>query len=207
MKLSVHSLTGVALVMLLAPLPGARAEFIPWSYNWSRSPAEIHADAPGTSRITLTDESVRSAVGDSNIVATNLRTFSSALPGSPDRFTAKSYQLTLNLTDTASRQTGLMVFTGEIDGWVSALNSSLTNQFTGETTQSIVLGSNRYTATIGGFSPPGPPGSVNAGSIAAFVQMKVDAVVPMPEPGTLVLSALGAALLAGAHRRRRRVTR
>ena len=204
MKVSVRSLSGVALVMLLAPLPGARADLIPWLYNWSRSPSEIHSDAPGTSFITLTDESARSAVGDSNIVATNLRTFSTALPESPDKFTAKSYALTLNLTDVQSRMLGSLTFTGQIDGWVSSSNSSLTNTFTGDVTQSIVLGNNRYTATIGGFTPPGAPGSVNAGSIAAFVHMNVDSIVHMPEPGTLALSGLGAIFLAAAHRRRRR---
>src|SRR5262249_38622733 len=162
MKLSFPTLSGVALAMLLAPLP-ARADLIPWVYNWSRSPSEIHSDT-GTSTITLTDETAKTAVGDSNIVATNLRTFSTASATDPDRFTAKPYALTLNLIDVGSHKSGTMTFTGEIDGWVSSMNSSLTNQFTGEITKSLILGNNRYTATIGPFSPPGAPGSANAGA-------------------------------------------
>src|SRR4051794_39657464 len=49
--------TGVAaLGVLLFTTPAAKAELIPWMYNWSRSPSEIKADAPGTGYITLTDE-------------------------------------------------------------------------------------------------------------------------------------------------------
>lgn len=204
MKISFPTLAGVSLVLLLARPAGARADLIPWVYNWSRSPTEIRADAPGTSYITLTDETAKVAVGDSNIVATNLRTFSTASPTNPDRFTAKPYALTLNLTDVQSKRTGSLTFTGEIDGWLSAQNSVLSNTFTGETTQTLLLGGSRYTATIGPFSPPGTPDSANAGAIAALVQIKVQAIVALPEPGALALAALGAALLGAARLRRRR---
>ena len=75
MKRSAYSLGGLALALLFALPTSGRADLIAWSYNWSRSPSEIHADAPGTGKITLTDESQHNAVGDSDVVATNIRTF------------------------------------------------------------------------------------------------------------------------------------
>src|SRR5437588_594905 len=63
-----------ALALLLAAGPGARADWIAWSYNWSRSPAEVLADNPATGgKITLTDESQHTVIGDSDVVAANLQ--------------------------------------------------------------------------------------------------------------------------------------
>ena len=91
MKLSPLTLFGLALASLFALPPSVRADLIPWTYNWSRSPTDILADAPGTGYISLTDESLRTAVGNSDIVATNLHTFSTATDANPDVFTARPY--------------------------------------------------------------------------------------------------------------------
>jgi len=120
MKRSSYSLGGLALALLFALPTAGRADLIAWSYNWSRSPSEIHADSPGTGKITLTDESQHNAVGDSDVVATNMRTFSDALPAQPDHFTNAPYSLTLTLKDQVSGQTGSMTFTGEINGDLGA---------------------------------------------------------------------------------------
>ncbi|MFO0879635.1 MAG: PEP-CTERM sorting domain-containing protein [Gemmataceae bacterium] len=206
MKFSYHTLGWVAAVVLFAPLAQAQADLIPWMYNWSRSPTEIHADAPGTGYITLTDESNRYAVGDSNIVATNLKTYSTATIDNKDIFTAKSYSLTLQLTDVPSMTSSLLTFTGKIDGWLTAHSSYLRNTFTGATTQVVVLGTNRYSVTIDGYTPPGIPGSTNSGSISAKATVTVEAIVQqIPEPGSIVLASLGATLMSSlAWRRGRR---
>src|SRR5205085_1744668 len=80
------------------------------------------------------------------------------------------------------------------DGTLTALSSNIKNTFTGQTTQTVVLGSNKYTATIGPYSPPGPTGSSNAGSIAAHATVTVESVIlqDVPEPSTLVLAFLAA---------------
>ena len=207
MRVSPLTLAGLALSFLLIPIQSARADFIPWMYNWSRSPSEIHADAPGTGYITLTDESLKTAVGSSDIVATNLRTFSTATLANPDVFTAKGYTLGLFLLDVASNQSATVTFTGQLDGTLTATSANLQNTFTGTTVQTVVLGDNRYTVTIGPYSPPGIPGSANAGSIAAHASV---VVVALPEPGSLSLSGLGALFLGLARwhlRRRRRLLR
>jgi hypothetical protein len=204
MKYSPLTLFGVALMMLFA-VTEARADAITWMYNWSRSPSEIHADAPGTGYITLTDESTKTAVGDSNIVATNLKTYSTATIDNKDTFTAKQYTLTLNLVDVSSTASASLSFTGQIDGWLSAHSSFLQNTFVGPITKSVVLGDSLYTVTITGYTPPGIPGSVNSGSISAKATVTVEAIVAqVPEPATLTLSCAGLAVLVVARRRRQR---
>src|SRR5436189_4841271 len=53
MKFSPSAVGGAALVLLLAPWQAARADLIPWTYHWSSSPHEVHADAPGTGHVAL----------------------------------------------------------------------------------------------------------------------------------------------------------
>src|SRR4051812_33083706 len=102
MTYSPAALGGMALALLLAAATNLRAELIHWSYNWSRTPSEIHADPPGTGYITLSDEKLHTASGNSDIVATNLLTYSKADVNHPETFTNKQYTLALFLQDNAS---------------------------------------------------------------------------------------------------------
>ena len=211
MKLSPYHLAGVSLALLLAFVPKVHADPIAWAYNWSRSPAEVHADAPGTGKITLSDESQHTAFGDSDIVATNLKSFSTATNANPDIFTAKPYSVTLTLTDLASSTSGTLTFTGTLSGKLTGSSSNITNQYTGLTTQQLLRGDTLFTVTIGAYTPPGPPGSSNSGSIGAHTVVKVSHIIPvqtLPEPGTLVLSLLGVGAFGAGRRwrssRRRR---
>ena len=196
MKFSHSHFAGVSLALLLAFVPKAHADLIPWAYNWSRSPSDIQADSPGTGHISLSDESIHSAIGDSDIVATNLKTFSTATAANPDIFTAKSYATTLTLTDLTSGTTGSLTFTGLLNGQLTASSSNIGNTYTGLTTQQLILGNTVFTATIGSYTPPGPPDATNLGSIGAHTTVTVSHITPvefMPEPGTMTLSLLGLA--------------
>jgi hypothetical protein len=199
MKLSPVALA--AVLVLLAPATEARAELIHWAYSWSNVPDKIMADSPGTSYITTTNEPLRLAAGESDIVATNLRTFSTAPETNPDHFTAKPYTLNLFLFDIASGKSTTLPFTGQIDGTLTALSANLANTFTGQTTYTVQLGNHLYRVTIVAYTPPSPTGAQNAGSISAHAAITV---ITLPEPSTFALSGVGIALFALARWRRRK---
>ncbi len=200
MKLSPVTFAG-ALLAVLVSAPEARAELIHWMYTWSRSPSQINADAPGTGYIQLTDEGLKSASGDSDIVATNLRTSSTATTV-PDKFTAAPYTLSLYLFDVSSGQSNTLNFTGQLDGTLTAQSANIKNTFTGLTTQEVVLGTNLYVVTIGPYSPPGPTASNNLGAISAHASITVESLM-LPEPSALALSFLGLTAVGMARMRRR----
>jgi hypothetical protein len=198
------TLTTLALCLCFAPLPCLRADPIPWTYSWSRSPTEIQADAPGSGSIKLTVGSPKMIVGDSANVPINLETFSTATEDHKDTFTARPYSLTMTITDMDTGETGSRTFTGQIDGWLWAKGSLLNNTFISPTEQTIDLGHHRYTITIGPYVRPGAPGSDTLGSIGSVVTVSVEGIVQqLPEPGTMILASVGMILLGTAQMRRR----
>jgi hypothetical protein len=206
MRTSRAVLASTAFVLLLGHATAVHADPIQWTYTWSRSPADVMADSPGTGYISLTDEPTVQAAGNTDIVATNLKTHSTASSSNPDVYTNKDYTVTLTITDQASGKSGTMVFHGLLNGTVTANSSNIKNQFIGDTEQKLVLGSTVYKVTIGPYVPPGPPNSGNSGSVGAHADALVT-VQSLPEPGTLVLSLSGVLVLVlgrGARRRRRR---
>src|SRR5207249_3547993 len=99
-------------------------------------------------RLVLSNEPLGHAIGDSDIVATNIHAFSTASPDAPDVFTNRGYSLSLTLKDTASGATGVFTFTGEFSGTLTSGSALITNAFTGLATQTLTLGNNTYTVTI-----------------------------------------------------------
>jgi hypothetical protein len=204
MTYSPVALGGAAWFLLLFAATNAHAELIQWSYSWSRTPTQVAANSPGTGYISLTDQGMKSATGNSNLVATNIQAHSTATVQNPDVFTNKIYTLSLYLQDTASGKSGTLSFTGEFNGTLTADNSNITNTFLGQTMQSITLGDNLYTVTIGPYSAPGPTGAVNSGSIAARAQVQVSTIFHLPEPSSCLLAVMGAAGSLALVRLRRR---
>ncbi len=195
-----------ALVWLFVPAP-AQAAYIPWKYSWSRDHPIIYSDTSTTSYITLTDEALGKAAGTSDVVATNLKIFSDADPNKPAPFTNKDYTLTLFLLDVQSGKHGTLDFSGVLNGDISEFSSNIENTFLGKTKQTLVLGQHLYTVTIGPYTPPGPPGSTNAGAISARASVHVADIQKSPEPASIVLVLCGLPGI-GFHvwRRRRRET-
>jgi hypothetical protein len=187
----------------------ARADFVSWTYNFGRSPVAVPAGGAGTGGLSLTDESTHQADGTSDIVATNIRAFSSAPRNHPDTFTNSAYTLSMFLKDNASGISTTLVFHGVFNGIISATSANVTTSFTGLLVQTVKLGANTYTVNLGNFAPPGPPDASNAGSISAHVAVNEIAHGGgggAPEPSTLLLSCLGLSglCLAGWRKWRRR---
>ncbi|MHB1422950.1 MAG: hypothetical protein ACYC3I_07110 [Gemmataceae bacterium] len=197
------ALGGAAWVVLLFGAGGAHAELIQWSYSWSRSPTQVSANSPGTGYISLTDQPLTSATGNSYIVATNLQAHSTASVQNPDVFTNKTYTLSLFLQDQDSGKSGTVAFTGAFNGTLTAESSNISNTFLGSTTKSLALGDHLYTVAIGPYSAPGPTGAVNSGSIAARAEVTVSTILHLPEPSSVVLALLGAGCGLACVRRRR----
>jgi hypothetical protein len=106
------------------------------------------------------------------------------------------------LVDTSSGASGTLAFTGQFDGTLTAASSNIANTFTGKLTQSIVLGGNLYTVTMGSFTPPRPPGENNSGSINAHASVSVQTAFVTPEPGGFVLAGIAVPFLSIALWRR-----
>jgi hypothetical protein len=213
MKRFIHLFAATAVLLLAGA--SVRADVVPWTYSWQRSPISIAADGSGTGGVSLTSEALpKQAAGSSDIVATNLRIFSSATASNPDKLvTGGAYTLSLTLTDTTSGTSGTVTFTGKLTGTFSAGSSLITNVFTSPTVETLNLGANKFTVAIGPYSPPGPPSASNAGSIAAHVDVSSlssgggpgsgPGTADAPEPSGIVLSCLGLSCLGGAAWRKR----
>src|SRR6266849_1059867 len=165
---SIYSLAAALALTLLAQAH-VRADFVSWTYNFGRSPVAVPADGSGTGGLSLTDESTHQADGTSDIVATNIRAFSSAPRNHPDTFTNSPYTLSLFLKDNASGLSTTLAFHGVFNGIISATSANVTTTFTATLTETVKLGNNTYTINLGNYVPPGPPDASNAGSISAHV--------------------------------------
>ena len=184
----------------------AKAGLINWKYNWSPSSLAINADDPSGGHVSLTNEPAGSATGSSDVVATNLRTVSNAPATAPDTLHPQgAYTLTVQITDIESGTSGQLAFTGKLGGTFSDTNSNVTNKFTGQLTQQLVLGSHTYTVTIGPYTPPGPPNASNAGSIAAHVDVSGIQIERVPEPSTMALAIFGLSTVGAGWWRKRRL--
>ena len=199
---------GIALALLLLTNSSARADLLSWGYNWTPSASQVSANAGGSGYISLTDTPSMAASGASNTVVTNLHTFSTASATSPDTFNNANVSFTLQLKDLASGATGSLTFSGAFTGTITADSSNVQLTFTSPTTESLSLGGNTYTVTMGTYTPPGPPGASNAGSLNAFVSVApaggTGTISSVPEPSTFVLAGLALPWVGLSGWRRRR---
>jgi hypothetical protein len=190
------------------PVP---AETLQWTYNFSPGTPSLPSDANPSAYVGFTNEPTKAAVGSSDVVATNLRVFSSATAAAPDTLAiGGAYTLTLVLStvDEGVPHSVSMTFNGELDGTFSAESANISNIFGPNAMQEVQLGSYIFKVSLIAYTPPGPPDQLNAGSIAARVEVSSGVVSEnSPEPSTMLLSALGLSCLGGAAWRKRRQAR
>jgi hypothetical protein len=192
-KHSLPTCAGIALTLLLLTDATARADLL-WGYNWEPSSGKIYANGGGTGYLTLTDEPANSATGSSNTVVTNIQAFSTAPSTNPDIFNQAPVSFTLTLQDVASKATDNLTFSGYFSGYLTANSANVQLSFTSQMSETVTLGGNKYDVQVGTYTPPGPPGVTNSGSLNAFVT-----VTPLsggghtsgtPEPAALTLACL-----------------
>jgi hypothetical protein len=192
----------LALALLTLAADDAAASPIAWSYKAVPDTPAVLADEPGTSAVLFSSEASGPLPGNASPLLTTLTTVSVAKEGAPDVFTAAPYGIALEITDIASGQKGTLHLTGQLTGTLSETKSDFTNLFSGNLVQSVVLGDNRYSVTVGQFKSPGPPQGGLPGTIHATAEVSVEAV-GVPEPATLTLVGLGAACAAARYAWRR----
>jgi hypothetical protein len=196
-------------ILLLAWSQPVHAELINWSYTWSSVPDVVLADAPGTGKIYLDKQATGSVEvstedPETDIVATNIRTESTASISKPDVFTNAGFTLSLKITDGNSNTSETLFFRGVFNGKLTARSSMVRPTLNpDDIEQSIQLGDNIYTVRITTITPPGPPTSTNSGSIGARALVKVNDIKKVPEPSSWLTGIVGVAMLYLIMTRRR----
>ncbi|MBI1914233.1 MAG: PEP-CTERM sorting domain-containing protein [Planctomycetes bacterium] len=212
MKRSCVALFTGAVAALLFAGSSARADFVQWRYNWTPSTLKVVSDTSATSFVQLTNEPLNRPTGvqvsgDSDIQMTNVKVVSDAPRAAPDTFNLSAPVLfSLRLTDVASGAFADLPFTMKFLGDVSAESSHLRLDpaSTATTYSNIHLGNNIYGIDSVDYTPPGPPGSDNSGSISASVTVRPLNISKVPEPSTMVLSMVGLSFLGLSSWRKRR---
>ena len=206
-----------ALALLLMSGMGVHADPLPpgsvsWTYNFTPGAPAVISDSNPTAGVTFTNELTKTAIGNSNVAAANMSTFSVASAGSPDVLSshgAYTLSVTLGTTDGTGTHTATLTFNGKLTGTFSQDSSNITNVFGANSTQTANLGAYTFTVSLISYTPPGPPLQAQVGAIGAHVDISNLTLQgsDAPEPGTMLLSGLGLSFLGGAAWRKRRQAR
>jgi hypothetical protein len=221
--LTVHIGPLLAVVVLATPM--LRAESLPvapvsWSYQNPDNVAIYDLDNGARAGLTLQNSQPTTVTDSQDISAAKIIQWSIADPATADVVNNQSYRFKLKLLDIASNVSGIAEFTGILSGAIWATGTSLTNTFTGETSQMLTLGDNKYLIELTGFTAPNISGLDGFGQFLARVTVNPAAPPPppppppppdpdppitdAPEPGTLTLVGLGLPLVGAVQAWRRR---
>jgi hypothetical protein len=188
----------VRLFLMLAALvilgnERAQAEAIDFSYQWTVQPSVLPG-LPGSTGSVLFSAaqagSSQAMLGDmtgATIPGATVTTTSSAT-NPPDSFQA-GFSMKIHLSDTLSKQSGDLTFTGSVSGTLTATQSTLTGTFDNPLTQTLTLGGHLYSVSIAELFHPQPPGSPALVNISANVTVSNPKPTSTPEPSSLVLGA------------------
>ncbi len=191
---SLHCAVALAVVSYLSTGAWASPTF---TYDWTPTVPVVTGDG-GFNAINFSNQGpVTVSTGTVVGSATSL----TVLNTNSDTFTNGGYNLGVKITDGSN--SGTLTFSGVLNGVITnGVPESLTSTLTSQATQSIILGSDKFTVSMNGFVPPNPFGSGNKPGGFGF---QIDALAGpgggtappppnnVPEPTTLLLSCLGAA--------------
>ncbi|HEY7424648.1 MAG TPA: hypothetical protein VH682_10500 [Gemmataceae bacterium] len=195
--------TAVVILPWLAAAK-AQADAIHWTASGSPlGPTQIFPQNGVDAAISLFPGNTTTGTNTGSVVA--LEVFYSINPDALNTPTfggpSANYSLSLALHDDASGASGSLTFRGNFSGSGGTVSeASLTNTFLGPTTQTLMLGGNLYTVTIG---PYVNPSLSQEGSLSASISTQ-PATNSTPEPSSLVLACLGLPSLGLARWFRRR---
>jgi hypothetical protein len=164
----------------------------------------------------LNGASVDLMVGSARVRLLNLQTYNDHALRDGPHFENVHYTIMMQLFKDG--QHGDLMFSGLLSGAVHypSQTSTVTSTFLGPISQSILLGSDRFTVTLAPFPPlqwvpfPNPPDSellaqgYFGGTMDAQVDVASAGVAESPEPSTLALAGVGLGLAAAVTWRRRR---
>jgi hypothetical protein len=218
MKRSVSLFTAACAALLLAGSPSARAEDLPWTFDWTPGniPGNLRLVAPTSmtkmSYLQLTSEPIGkpfgTAAGASDLTMTSIKVFSDAPRSNPDSLAATSpVTFSLRLTD---KTTGLFhdfLYSVKFGGLISSESAKVTAMISPMAPfVNVKIGAGLYTINSPTYTPPGPPDSSNPAAISVSVNViPADGgkITGTPEPSTMLLSCVGLSCLGVARWRKR----
>ncbi len=223
-----------AMAAVILPwLAGAKAhaDLIQWTATGAAYPASGSAEVPALPNFPYSSAGILmdpgqystnpvSGTNSGSVVIANLSTTinynNDGSPSESYQFGGPSaqYRLGLLLRDQASGASATLTFRGYFSGYLPLADPSvpysLTNTFVGPTTQTLHLGHNLYTVSLGPvvlpryFNSPDDGPDLSMGSISASISAK-PLTNSTPEPSSLLLACLGLPSLGLTVWRRRKV--
>jgi hypothetical protein len=201
------SLFGAACVLALAA-GSARAGNISYNYDWTKTTDFVNS---GTGSILFaTASGTGQGPGSMNVMGATVTSNSNAAPAAPDVFNGQSFTATVLITDLASSMTDKVSFVGHLFGALTQNSAAITGKFDSPMQQTLHLGANLYTITIGPFIGPNFNGASASsvghiagatGSLNATIGVQPFSTTPppppppppsqAPEPTALLLAAVG----------------
>lgn len=184
----------IALAIASYLSAGAQASPLTFTYDWTPTVPSVSGDH-GNNSIDFSNQGPV-AVSTSTVVGT--ASSLSILNKLSDTFTNGGYNLGVKITDGSNA--GTLTFSGVLNGVITnGVATSLSSTLTSPATQTLMLGADKFSATILGFVPPNPVGSGNKPGgfgfeITATPGPGGGSEPPpndVPEPTTLLLSCLG----------------
>jgi hypothetical protein len=200
----------VALFTLAVTATAARADQTPISFGYDfTTPQTVTGDAGNFGSVAFATTNGGTTTGPSaTLTAASLTAVSAAPSNNPDTFTGETYNVTLALHDTASGKSVSLTFVGKLFGTLTATTTNITTSFA-TSTQTLTLGNDKYTVTVGPLVPPAKATATVIGDLMTTVAVQagvgpvVTPAVQSPEPSALVLAGLGLAATLGRWTRRR----